>query len=589
MHVPRRSALRLLVVAMLMVVLVATVSARGRDGSVAPAAVSWRGLVGEPRAAVPNAQRSIVVLHTPSVAQRLAKAKYATEAQERSWSTQASAAQQQVLTTLAAQGIAVRREFSYTRVLDGFSAALDPRAVALLERMPEVVGVYPVRAAFPASESETLLSSKRFGPSSGHRAAAELPGFDGRGVTIALLDTGVDQAHPYLRGKILPGFDLVDRNDDAAARSNPLDPSQVERHGTELAGILVGAGGPAGLHGVAPGATVLPIRVAGWQAGSDGRNLVYGRSDQLIAGLDRAVDPNGDGDSHDAVRVALLGVSEPYAAFTHGPEAIAVQGALDLNTLVVTPAGNDGNAGPTFGSVGGPAGASGALAVGATDARGMQPRVRVVLRTGLNVILDRYQALLGPVAPSQALTLRVTTPRSTNDLAGTSSVDYFDRKGFSLVAGRAVLVPVGSDPQKAALAASRAGAAAVILYGGALPPGSLRVSEDQTAPVVVVPTTAAVQLLAAQRAGLDVGIALGARKNVANPERGFVAGFSWRGLAFEGAVKPNVAAPGVALATAEPGLASDGSPLYGTVNGTSGAAATVAGGAALLAQKRAGR
>src|SRR3954471_24833042 len=145
--------------------------------------------------------------------------------------------------------------------------------------MPAAVRVYPVRTAFPASESETLLSSKRFGSASGHRAAADLPGFDGRGVTIALLDPCVDQAHPYLRGKSLPGFDLVDHNDNAAARSNPLDPSQVERHGTELAGILVGAGGPAGLHGVAPGATVLPIRVAGWQGGSGWRNTVYGRSE----------------------------------------------------------------------------------------------------------------------------------------------------------------------------------------------------------------------------------------------------------------------------------------------------------------------
>ena len=63
---------------------------------------------------------------------------------------------------------------------------------------------------------------------------------------------------------------------------------------------------------------MLPIRVAGWQPAADGRNLVYGRSDQLIAGLDRAVDPNGDGDTHDAVRVALIGVTEPYAAFAEG-------------------------------------------------------------------------------------------------------------------------------------------------------------------------------------------------------------------------------------------------------------------------------
>lgn len=586
MRVPRVSLLGLLGVAILTVVLGATVVARGRDGAGATGAVSWRGLVGGPRAAVPSGQRMIVVLHTPSVAQRIAKVRYATEAQERSWTSQAFAAQQQVLTTLASRGVTVHPDFSYSRVLDGFAAALDSRAVSILEQLPEVAGIYPVRAAFPASVSESLLSTKAFGPASGHRPQIDVPGYDGRGVTIALLDTGVDLAHPYLRGRILPGIDLVNGGDDATARSNPQDPSQLEQHGTELAGLLVGAGGPGGLHGVAPGATVLPIRVAGWQQAADGRNVIYGRSDQLIAGLDRAVDPNGDGDTHDAVRVALIGVSEPYAAFAQGPEALAVQGALDLNTLVVTPAGNDGTAGPTFGSVAGPAGAPGALAVGAIDSLRVEPRVRVVLRRGLDVILDRFLPLLGPVAPARAKTLNVATPRSTRGLAGASPVDFFDAKGFSLVAGRAVVVPVGADPQASVLAAARAGAAAVVLYGGALPPGSLRVAEEQTAPVVVVPTAAALALLAAQRAGIDVGIAIGAHRDIANPDRGLVAGFSSRGLAFDGAVKPNVAAPGVALATSEPGAAADGSPLYGTVNGTSAAAATVAGAAALLAQMR---
>ncbi len=585
MRVPRRSA-ALLAVAVLTVVLGASVVARGRDAAVRVQAVSWRGLVGEPRGLVPTGQRVIVVLNTPSVAQRIAHVRYATEAQERAWTSQAYAAQQQVLTTLAAEGISVRPEFSYSRVLDGFSAPIDARAIGLLEQMPEVVGVYPVRSAFPASVSETILATKQFGPASGHRAAADLPGYDGRGVTIALLDTGVDQAHPYLRGKILPGIDLVDRGKDGTARSNPLDPSRIERHGTELAGILVGSGGPGGLQGIAHGANVLPIRIAGWQPAADGTELVYGRSDQLIAGLDRAVDPNGDGDAHDAVRVAVVGVAEPYAAFTDGPEALAAQGALDLNTVVVAPAGNDGGAGPAFGSVAGPAGAAGALAVGATDARAALPRARVVLRRGLDVIFDRRLPLLGPVEPLHAMNLRVVAPRSTRGPAGSSSIDYFDAKGFSLVAGRAVVVPIGADPQVTALAASRAGAAAVILYGDPLPPGALPVAEDQSAPVVVVPTAAAVELLAAQRAGVDVGIAVGAASQDANATRGQVAGFSSQGLAFDSSVKPDVAAPGIALATSEPGSSPDGSALYGTINGTSGAAATVAGAAALLAQMR---
>ena len=559
----------------------------GGGGTVVASSVgSWRGLVGEPRAAVPTGSRMIVVLSTPSVAQKLAKVRYATEVQERAWWASAIAAQKQVLLKLAALGINVSPDYSFYRVLDGFSAALDPRAVSLLERMPEVSGIYPVRATFPASVSASQLQSRSYGVRSGHQPDVGVPGFDGRGVTIALLDTGVDAVHPYLHGRVLPGIDVLDRDGDTSARANPENRSQLEQHGTELAGILVGSGGPGGLRGVAPEATVLPIRVAGWQADADGHELVYGRSDQLIAGLDRAVDPNGDGDEHDAVRVALVGVTEPYAAFTDGPEAQAMQGALDLNTLVVTPAGNDGGAGPAFGSVAGPAGAPGALAVAATDGRVAQPQVRIVLRRGLDVIFDQRVPLLGAAAPSHAANLRVVAPRATAGVPGAAPTDFFTQNGLSLVAGKAVVLPAGDDPEATVISASRAGAAAVVLYGPSLPAGSLRLSEDATAPAVVIPSAAAVELLAAQRAGLDVGVSVGAVHSATNTSRGIVASFSSQGLAYDGSLKPNIAAPGVAIATSEPGSAADQSPLYGTVNGTSAAAATVAGAAALLAQMR---
>src|SRR3954468_7271695 len=155
------------------------------------------------------------------------------------------------------------------------------------------------------------------------------------------------------------------------------------------------------------------------------------------------------------------GSAGPYAAFTDSPEARAVQGALDLNTLVVAPAGNDGGAGPSFGSIAGPAAGAGALGVGATDGRPSVPRARVVLRRGLDVIFDQRVPLLGAVAPARAATLAVATPRSTHGLAGTSTTDFCDANAFSLVSGRAVVAPVGSDPQALAAAASRAGAAAV--------------------------------------------------------------------------------------------------------------------------------
>ncbi len=85
-----------------------------------------------------------------------------------------------------------------------------------------------------------------------------------------------------------------------------------------MAGLVVGSEGPVDLAGTAPGASLLPIRIAGWQPDASGGVSIYGRTDQLLAGLELAVDPNEDGDAHDAVRVALVGVVEPFAAFVDG-------------------------------------------------------------------------------------------------------------------------------------------------------------------------------------------------------------------------------------------------------------------------------
>src|SRR2546427_297506 len=194
------------------------------------------------------------------------------------------------------------------------------------------------------------------GPARGAAATPgiSLPGFSGRGVVVALLDTGIDVAHTYVQEKLLPGIDVLDPTAGAVAQRNPLAPGSFESHATELAGLVAGAGGPSGLHGVAPGASILPIRVAGWQPDVTGGVAVYGRTDQVLAGIEAAVDPDGNGDAHDAARLALVGVVEPDAAFTDGPLARACAGAQALDTLVIAPAGNDGPAGPSFGVVSGP-------------------------------------------------------------------------------------------------------------------------------------------------------------------------------------------------------------------------------------------
>jgi subtilisin family serine protease len=578
------------VLAAFAVVLTAVLIAAGGRGE--PAAqqgpASWQGLAGAQRPRVAVGQRVIVVLKAPALADRVGRAGgLATSEQERTWNEQALSAQKLLVARLRVQGVVVQPEYSYTRTINGFSAAFDARGIALLDRAPDVAGVFPVRAAYPASVSSQLLS----GAAVGERPGISLSDKDGRGVTIALLDTGVDRAHPFLRGRVGPGVDIVGGDAEAIAAAHPDEPAELERHGTEMAGLLVGSGGPGALAGVAPGASLFPIRVAGWQRDAAARWAVYGRTDQVLAGLERAVDPNGDGDAHDAARVALVGVAEPFAAFGDEPLSRAASGALRLDTLVVTPAGNDGPAGPGFGSLSGPAGAPDALAVGAVDVRSRYGQVRVVLRTGLRVDLDGMRPLAGTALPAHDLDVGVGAPRrQTTAPVGFSGavplLDFFDRKGMSLVAGRAAIVPVDADPDTTVANAARAGAVAVLFYGAQLPAGGIGLDESAPIPALSIPEDIGRRLLAEVRSGLPATASIGAVRTATNAGEGRIARFSSTGLAFDGSVKPELVAPGVALETAEPGSNADGSARYGTVNGTSGAAALVTGAAALLAQAR---
>jgi subtilisin family serine protease len=533
----------------------------------------WQGVLGA-RPPVSTAQRYVVVLRAPSLASKVeAAGGHASEADMRRWTTAAISAQEQFLARMAASGARLSREYRYVRVLNGFSGHLDPTSLALLDRDHEVAGVYPVRIAYPALDERSSVVVPSAAP------GLDVPGLDGTGVTVALLDTGVDPSHPYLRESILPGIDVIDPGSGGLAQPNPSIPGRPERHGTELAGIVSGSDGPDGLHGVAPGASIIPIRIAGWQPDAEGGYAVYSRTDQLLAGLEAAVDPNADGDAHDAARVALVGVAEPYASFPDGPLARAIAGAAALDTLVVAPAGNDGNAGPSFGDIAGPGGAPDALTVGAADGRPATPTVRLFVRAGLRVLFDGVMPLGG--APAGTVTANVVLVSRV--AAGRGIAGLFDDQGMSSVAGYAALLPRGELSEETVEEATSAGAL-IVLGDGPLPAGAFSLDVPPGVSVVGLPGGLASTVRALMAAGVPVTVAVGWVGWTANGDGGSIATFSSRGLAFEGGFKPELVAPGVAVPTSEPGRGQEGEVRYGTVSGTSAAAAVAAGAAAVVAE-----
>ncbi|MER5770561.1 type VII secretion-associated serine protease mycosin [Streptomyces sp. NPDC001985] len=179
----------------------------------------------------------------------------------------------------------------------------------------------------------------------------------GAGITVAVLDTGVDDQHPDLLGNVLPGKDLIGfgatRGDRAWAR-----------HGTAMAGIIAAHGhGPAGgdgVMGIAPEAKILPVRVileSGDKARDKARNS---RGTALAKGIRWAADHGAD-----VINLSLGDDSE--SAHAEAGEDAAVRYALSKGAVVVASAGNGGEKGDR---VSYPAAYPGVIAVTAVDRYG---------------------------------------------------------------------------------------------------------------------------------------------------------------------------------------------------------------------------
>ncbi|MFG7941706.1 S8 family serine peptidase [Streptomyces cacaoi] len=84
----------------------------------------------------------------------------------------------------------------------------------------------------------------------------------GKGVKVAVVDSGVDKSSPGLKGKLLPGHDASSASGD--------ETSDLSGHGTTMAELIAGSGAEGTLKGLAPGAKIIPFRFATGKANRPG-------------------------------------------------------------------------------------------------------------------------------------------------------------------------------------------------------------------------------------------------------------------------------------------------------------------------------
>ncbi len=222
-------------------------------------------------------------------------------------------------------------------VLNAVFLELDAKYLPSLARDPSVERIAPV-GNYRTSLSETV-------PLIG-AAAVQAGGVDGSGVRIAVLDSGTDYTHANLGGpgtlaayqaaiadqasrdglfptpKVVDGFDFVGPVWPNGALAPDEDPIPIDTHGTHVSDIA------AGLGGVAPGASIISVKVC-----SDVSLACSGVA--LIQGMDFALDPNGDGNMDDKADVINMSLGADYGQPFDDDLSLAVDNATAAGTLTV--------------------------------------------------------------------------------------------------------------------------------------------------------------------------------------------------------------------------------------------------------------
>jgi serine protease AprX len=246
----------------------------------------------------------------------------------------------------AANGISGR----FFAWLGGQVARVPDASLEWLASQPEIAGLSLDRAVSGTLQNAAVTVGARW--------IAERLGFDGRGVGIATIDSGIASWHDDLEGRVIQFADFV------GAQASQYDDYG---HGTHVAGIIAGSGRDSDgqRRGLAPGAHLVVLKALDAEGN--------GYTSNVISAIDYAI-------THRAaynIRVINLSVAASvYESYLKDPLTLAAKRAVDAGIVVVAAAGNNGrrNGQPEYGGIASPGNAPWVLTVGAVNPMGTDDR-----------------------------------------------------------------------------------------------------------------------------------------------------------------------------------------------------------------------